>query len=236
MTSSARREVSEYSLMLHDAGWVANHDGNVSLREGSRFFITPTAVSKRLCAPDTIVECDLEGKAIGRGKPPSEVSLHVAAYAAGASAVIHAHPPHASAFALVGRAIEPIAMPEVLVSLGERVPVLPLFVPRDPAAGPLVREALSGVYAVLLGGNGALAIGPDLETAFLRMQLLEHYAKVLSIARGGVGEPVALPEPVRAKCFEMRKGAGLHKEAAAPASDVRRVVMEEVRRALGENK
>jgi L-fuculose-phosphate aldolase len=235
-----RREVSRYSLMLHDAGWVANHDGNVSIKEGARVFVTPTGVSKRLCTPETIVECDLAGKPLGRGKPPSEISLHLGAYRAREeiAAVIHAHPPHATAFALVGRTIDPIAMPEVAVSLGERVPLVPMFVPKDPGAAAAIQEALAWADVALMAGNGAIAVGPDLETAYLRMELLEHYARILTIARGGVGEPAALPDSAQQKCLELRKAAGLHREAprAGGTSDTRRVVMEEVRRALGDNK
>ena len=83
--------------------------------------------------------------------------------------------------------------------------------------------------------KSAIAIGPDLETAFLRMEVLEHYARILTIARGGVGEPAAMSETARAKCLELRKAAGLHREAA-PVDEMRRVVMEEVRRALGGEK
>lgn len=234
-----RREVSRYSTMLHDAGWVANHDGNVSLRETSRFLVTPTSVSKRICAPETIVECGLDGRPIGRGKPPSEVALHVAAYRArdDAHAVIHAHPPYATAFSLVGVPIDPIAMPEVVVSLGPRIPLVPLFVPKDPAVNDALEAALSAADVALLAGNGAIAIGPDLETAYLRMEVLEHYAKILTIARGRVGEPAALSEAAAKKCLDLRKAAGLHREALAEeSSDMRRVVLEEVRRALGDKK
>jgi L-fuculose-phosphate aldolase len=238
MTIRARREVSEYSLMLHDAGWVANHDGNVSLLDGSRFYVTPTAVSKRVCDADSIVECDLDGKPIGKGRPPSEVALHAAAYRArpDVRAVIHAHPPHASAFALAGRTVEPVAMPEVVVSLGDRIPLVALFVPKDPGAGPAVAEALAIADVALMAGNGAIAVGPDLETAYLRMEVLEHYAKMLSIARD-VGGVSPLPDAVLKKCLELRKAAGLLREAPPQrTSDVRQVVLEEVRRALGEKK
>lgn len=247
MTSQAqmRREVAHYSALLHEAGWVANHDGNVSLRatDAERFFITPTAVSKRLCGSETIVECSMDGKPISRGRPPSEVALHVGAYRArdDIRAVIHAHPPHASAFALVGRVIEPVAMPEVVVSIGDRIPLVDLFAPKDPGAGPATGAALLGADVALLRGNGAITVGPDLETAYLRMELLEHYARVLTIARGGVGEPAALSATVHGACLELRKKAGLHREPPAgatepqTATDLRSVVVQEVRRALGGN-
>lgn len=242
----ARRQVSEYSLLLHEQGYVANHDGNVSLRTASdRFLITPTGVSKRVCTPETIVVCDSSGKPISRGRPPSEVALHVGAYRAreDAMAIVHAHPPHASAFALAQVPLGPVTMPEVFVSIGEHIPLVPLFVPKDPAAAGAVGAALQQADVVLLAGNGVLAVGPDLETAYLRVELVEHFAKIVAIARGGVGAPPALAANDREALIALRKKAGLWREppaAAAPktsptssvADTVRAVVTEEVRRAL----
>lgn len=242
MSSAHRREVAEYSLALHARGWVANHDGNVSLRpDGSdRFLITPTALSKRRCLSETLVECDLDGKALGKGKPPSEVLLHVAAYRARGDvrAVIHAHPPSASAFSLARVELGPVVMPEVVVSLGERVPLVALFVPKDPAVVPAVSAALGAADGVLLAGNGVLTVGPDLETAYLRVELVEHYARILLAARSAGLEPAALGAAERAALLELRKQAGLLREPAPAAAEagsktVRAVVAEEVRRALG---
>ena len=238
--AQAKKEVARYSLLIHQAGWVANHDGNVSLRTGDRFFITPTGVSKRVCTPETIVECDRDGGAVGRGRPPSEVALHVGAYRARPDqrAVIHAHPPHASAFALVGRRLEPIAMPEVVVSLGDQVPLVPLFAPKDPGVGPALGETLQFADVALLHGNGAISVGPDLETAFLRLEVLEHYAKILTIARSGVGEPVALDSEVHGRCLELRERAGLLRAPPGPPPEtgLQQVIAEEVRRVLGGGK
>ncbi len=232
-----RQAVSEYSTLIHRSGWAANHDGNVSMREGDRFFITPTATSKRLCPPESIVECDLSGKAVGhRGKPPSEVALHVGAYRGrkDVTAVIHAHPPHTSAFALAQRPLKPIAMPEVIVSLGEQIPLVPLFLPKDAAVIDAVKGALDLADAVLLSGNGAITVGVDLEQAYLRMELLEHYAKILSIALGPVGTPALLDENTRVRLRQMRKDAGLLRAegASVAAKSVRDVVAEEVQRVL----
>lgn len=234
--SAVRRSVSEYSGLLHQRGWVANHDGNVSARTKNGFLITPTATSKRLCAPDTLVECEPQGQPIGSGKPPSEVALHVAAYRrADVSAVIHAHPPHASAFALLGRSLD-VFMPEVVVSLGDTIPLVPLLLPKDPATTETVAKALQLADVCLLAGNGVLAVGPDLETAYLRVELLEHYARIVTIARG-LGEPVALDSVAKAKLLEMRAKAGLGRPAPEKvATDLRTVVAEEVRRALGGHK
>ena len=182
-----RRALAEYARALHARGWVANHDGNASVRldQEDRFLISPTAVSKRLVAQEGIVLCDRQGRPVGRGKPPSEVALHVGAFRArpDARAVIHAHPPFASAFALLCVPMEPIAMPEVVVSLGDHIPLVPVLLPKDPGAADAVGKVLQTSDVALLGGNGVIAIGHDLEQAYLRLELVEHYATILHHAR-----------------------------------------------------
>lgn len=248
VVSSMRKEVSAYSELLHAKGFVANHDGNVSVRVrgASRFLITPTSLSKRLCSPDVLVECDLDGRPKSQGRPPSEVALHVGAYRRpDVGAVVHAHPPHASAFALARREIGQISMPEVVVSLGDAVPLVRLLLPKDPAASSLVASALESSDVLLLAGNGVLAVGDDLELAYLRLELVEHYARILAIAMGGVGEPVALTPDERAQLHEQRRNAGLARPSAKLAAgglrrveepSVREMVSEELRRALRSEK
>ncbi|MCC7386687.1 MAG: class II aldolase/adducin family protein [Deltaproteobacteria bacterium] len=249
MTSlhALKRRVSEYSRLLHAQAWVANHDGNVSARlDGEAgFLITPTGISKRLCDPETIVVCDSAGEPRGAGRAPSEVALHVGAYRArpDVRAVIHAHPPHASAFALAQRRIDPVAMPEVVVSLGDRIPLVPLFLPRDPGVAAAIADALSVADVALLAGNGVITAGVDLEQAFLRLELVEHYARILALT-GGIGGPVALDGAQTQRLLEMRKKAGLgpltgnapSEPRGALAQRVRPLVAEEVRRMLGGSK
>ena len=242
-----KRQVSQYSLLLHERGRVANHDGNVSARlPDGGFAITPTAVSKRACPPDSIVVCGADGKPRSRGRPPSEVALHVGAYRARpkVNAVIHAHPPYASAFALARRPLS-VAMPEVVVSLGHEIPLAPMALPKDPAVADVAATALSVADAVLLTANGVLVVGEDLEQAYLRCELVEHYARIVSIA-GCIGGVVDLEPAATNKMLELRHKAGLGpKPTAAPSSSasdqslsgmIRPIVAEEISRVLGGNK
>ena len=239
-----KRAISSYSTALHERGWVANHDGNVSARVGEGFLITPTGVSKRLCPPDSIVRCDAQGRPQSRGRPPSEVALHVGAYRdrPEVKAVMHAHPPHASAFALARKPLGPVAMPEIVVSLGAEIPLAPLVLPKDPAAVEVAASAVSLADAVLLTGNGVLTVGADLEQAYLRMELVEHYARIVAIA-ANIGGVVELEAPARDRMLQLRAKAGLGpkdiKGASAPSNDgggfsrtIRPIVAEEVRRVL----
>lgn len=207
-----RAELVAVSRRLHQMGWVANHDGNVSVRlTGDRLLITPTAVSKIDVDDSMLIVVDLTGKVLeGRRKPFSELELHLAAYRARpeVEVVLHAHPPHATAFGLVGLDLSPVAMPEIAVSLGDSIPTVPRLMPKTPELVKAVEGAASKVDAMLLSGNGALTLGASLEQALLRMELVEHYAKILSIARG-LGAVPQLPSAELSKLLEARAKAGL---------------------------
>jgi len=193
-------------------GWVANHDGNLSVRlGGGRLLITATAVSKADVDEAALLVVDLEGKVLeGRRRAFSELDLHLAIYAARpeVDAVVHAHPPFATAMGISGASLMVAAMPEVVVSLGAGIPTAPLAMPKSAEARETVSALAAKNNAMLLAGNGALALGADLSQAYLRMELVEHYARVVSLARqmGGVAE--IAPEPL-ARLLEARRKAGL---------------------------
>jgi L-fuculose-phosphate aldolase len=207
-----RADVVATSQRMHANGWVANHDGNVSVRlKGERFLITCTAVSKRDIDDASLLVVDGQGKVLeGRKKPFGELELHLAVYRARPEArvVLHAHPPVATAFGLVGQELSPIALPEMVVSLGDRVPTLARAMPRDPEGVKRVEAAAAEYDAFLLTGNGVLTHGEDLTQALLRMELVEHYAKILMAARS-LGTVPPLPEGDVQKLLEARKKAGL---------------------------
>lgn len=207
-----RSQMVGMSRRIHENGWVANHDGNLSVRlHGDRLLITCTSISKRDVDEASLLVVDLGGKVLeGRGRPFSELDLHLAAYRTrtAVDAVLHAHPPSASAWGLAGLELAPIAMPEVVVSLGERIPTLPRFLPKDPEGARGVEAAASEYDAMLISGNGALTLGADLNQALLRMELVEHYAKILSFALS-LAPVTPLSSAEMKKLLEARKKAGL---------------------------
>ena len=213
-----RAEVVAVSKRLHDNGWVANHDGNVSVRlTGDRLLITPTAYSKREVDDASLIIVDMSGKVLeGRKKPFSELELHFAIYRArpDVDAVIHAHPPYATAYGLVGAELSPIAMPEIVVSLGARIPTLPRVMPKEKPGVENLEKAAREYDAFLLAGNGVFTCANELQLALLRMELVEHYAKILTIARA-LGPVPALSEAELQKLLEARKKAGLGPKPAA---------------------
>ena len=173
--------------------------------------ITATAVSKGDIDDSKLLIVDLTGKVLeGRRKPFSELELHLAIYRARpeAEAVIHAHPPVATAWGLAGLELSPIAIPEMVVSMGDRIPTLPRALPKDEEALKRLTAAAKLYDAMLISGNGVLSWGTSLEMALLRMELVEHYAKILSAARP-LGPVAPMPPAELAKLLEARKKAGL---------------------------
>jgi L-fuculose-phosphate aldolase len=209
--SRTRRALVEVSHLLHERGWVANHDGNASARLGAnRILCTPTAVSKRLIVEDLLLLVDDEGRVLaGRGRPFSELGLHLATYRVrpDVSAVVHAHPPHATALGCAGRGIDSLPIAEAVVSLGECVPLVPYALPGVDAVRAL-EPFLPEHDAVLLASHGTLAYGPDLEIAYLRTELVEHLAHILSIA-APLGGARPLPADSVGRLLEARARAGL---------------------------
>jgi L-fuculose-phosphate aldolase len=192
------------SRSLHARGWVANHDGNVSARwtEG-RFLVTPTATSKADASEGGLAVTDAEGTPVeGDTKPPSEFALHLGAFRVrpDVGAVVHAHPPYATAMACAGKAIE-VFLPEAIVSIGVRVPLSRFALPFGAEGSAVVEELVDRYDAILLCRHGVITVGRDVEQAMLRMELVEHLARIqtLAIPHGGV-------QPLAAEVIELLLG------------------------------
>lgn len=192
-----RQEVIRYSHLLSERAWVANHDGNISMRVGTnRFLATPTATAKADVADKNLIILDEAGKRIaGTARPFSEFAMHAAVYGKrdDVHAVIHAHPPYATALACSGSTlIERPFMAEAIVSLGPLIPTLPFAAPGAESVAALETQ-VSQVDALLLANHGVFAWGATLELAFLRLELVEHLARIATLAQA-TGGVKALPE------------------------------------------
>lgn len=207
-----RAELVRYSSQMHHAGWVANHDGNLSARVGDepRFVCTPTSWSKLDVSLDDLLVVNERGERIaGKTRPFSELNLHMAVYRlrADVKAVVHAHPPSASAYGVAGRPLPHPFFPEAVVSLGAHIPLVPVSAPGQgalEALAPWVRRC----DAVMIAGNGVLAWGPSLELAYLRLELIEHLATIAYRAEP-LGGAQRLPDEMISALVQKRAKAGL---------------------------
>lgn len=197
-------------------GWVANHDGNVSLRHEDALLATPGAVSKADMTAEMIITLDQEGEKLqGTGTPFSEIKLHLAAYRARPDirAVVHAHPPLATARGLAGGYFA-VKLPEAVVSIGDSIPVVPYTFPGSPENEAGVAAALAWSDLFMMAGNGVLAGGRDVKEAFLRIELLEHLLNIDQYARA-IGPVPALPAADMEKLLAKRASLGLGPRRAA---------------------
>ncbi len=213
---SLKRAMVLYSRRVWERGWVANHDGNLTVRlPANKTLATPTAFCKGDVTESDLLVLDKAGKRLeGRWKPFGELNLHMVAYRArpDVGAVLHAHPPIATGFSCVGVDVETTIIAEAVVSLGARIPTVPYAMPGSEAQLEALAKVLPWFDAVLLGSHGVLTVGKDLEQAYLRMELVEHLARIQQAAIS-VGRPRSLPEKDVERLLQKRKEAGLGPEA-----------------------
>ncbi|HUC40183.1 MAG TPA: class II aldolase/adducin family protein [Gemmatimonadales bacterium] len=202
--ATVARRMALCCRQLAAQGLIAGRDGNLSVRLGpERVLVTPSGLIKSLLEPGEMVEVDLSGKPQGRGprKPTSELDLHlrILRHRPDVQAVVHAHPPAATGFAVAGEAIPDNLLPELILVVGP-VPLVPFGMPGTPELGdrivPYIEDRRH--HALLLANHGAVTLGRTLDEAWIRMESLEHAARIIAAARA-VGEPKPLTAAAVAK-------------------------------------
>jgi len=181
-----RNDIVEIGRRLWQRGYVASNDGNISVRlDDRRLMTTPKNVSKGFMTPDMMVITDLDGKKIaGDRDPSSELKMHLQVYRdrPDARAVVHAHPPTATGFATAGIPLDRAVLAEVVTTLGS-IPIAEYATPSTDELPAACSKYLKAHDGLLLANHGALAIGPDLLTAYHRMETIEHFAKISLVTR-----------------------------------------------------
>jgi len=185
--SEARRAIVAVCRRLYERGLIAGQDGNVSVRlADGRVLVTPAGLSKVDVTPASLVALAPEGTPLGggAGKPSSEVGMHLRIYARrrDVMAVVHAHPPTATGFAVAGEDFLTGVLPEIIYSVGG-VPLVPYAAPGTPDLADALEPFLAAHDAYLLANHGATAVGPSLAVAHQRMESLEHAARIVLTAR-----------------------------------------------------
>lgn len=173
-----------FSRLLYERSYVTSKNGNVSvLTDSDTVLITPASSCIGFVEPGDLVEVDRSGKVLAGGKPSLEMPFHLSIYRAREDirAVVHAHPPFVTAFSLVGRIPADDLLPEFVVSVGSVAPVL-YATPGSPELAKAVAEAAGRSNALVLDHHGAITLGSDIEQAYMRLEDLEHTARVQLLA------------------------------------------------------
>src|ERR687893_2572543 len=212
---SARKLIIEIGKLLYERSYVVSSDGNVSIRlDENRVLATPTMTCKGRMTEDLLALTDLEGKPLNDKKASSELAMHLLIYKMrpDIKAVCHAHPPHGSAFAVAGLAIDAPILSEVILTLG-CVPLAEYGTPSTEELTEKMRPLVKNHNALLMANHGAVAYGADVWQAFDRLETLEHTAKIAILARA-LGGARDLPPDSIEKLIEVRERAGYLDERA----------------------
>lgn len=177
-----RREIVRFGRALHQNGFVAGTDGNISVRlDENRIMITPSGMSKARMKPEDMVIVSVEGKKLcGHRHASSEVAMHLTIYAqcCEANAVVHAHPCTATAFASSGSALDQPLCSELLITLG-KVPLAPYATPGTSELSESLLPLIQDHRAILMSNHGVVAYDTSLLKAYLNMESVEHFAKIV---------------------------------------------------------
>lgn len=195
---------------MYAQGLVAGTDGNLSVRlPGGHVLATPSGVAKGQMEPPDLVVTDTDGRVVAGSRPPSsELRVHLAAYRLrpDVGAVVHAHPPAATAHSLAGISLAPVIVPESVLTLG-MVAATDYATPGSEELAERMTDALRCYDAILMERHGSVTLGADLDEAFHRLESLEHTARILYMARTmGPVDPLPAAEVERLHLIAERAG------------------------------
>ncbi len=236
-----KEQICEVGHRLYAKGFVAANDGNISVKVGdNEFYCTPTGVSKGSLTPEMIIRIDGQGNKLeGTLNPSSEIKMHLRVYRErpDVNAVVHAHPPVATAFTVAGIPLDRYILPESILTIGS-VPTCTYGTPSTMEIPDSLAPYIQDHDAFLLENHGALTIGNTLTRAFFTMEEVEFDAVICKHAME-LGSVKEIPYDQLDKLMDLRqkmqipgRHPGIEKHADyKPAADealveeiVRRVV------------
>lgn len=202
-----RHEIVRFGKALHDKGFIAATDGNISVRLNEYTVLaTPTCMSKGMMSTEDLVTVDMRGKKVsGWREVSSEIAMHMMIYRVrpDVNAIVHAHPPTATGFAAAGLALDVPLCSEIVLSL-DSVPLSPYATPGTNELCDSIEPYVSDYNAVLMANHGVVTYGDDLLTAYMNMETVEHYAKITLVTHQ-LGRQRVLPKEDVATLRELRK-------------------------------
>jgi L-fuculose-phosphate aldolase len=209
MSSDRRHRVAivEFGRLLHASGFVAATDGNLSVRlDEERVLVTPTCISKGRMRPGDMVVVDMQGKRLrGTRRVSSEIGMHLLIYRLRpeVQGIVHAHPPTATGFAASGLGLNSPLVCEVVVGLGS-IPLARYGTPGTPELTDALEPLIPNHDAILMANHGVVTFGPSLESAYMKMETVEHFAKIALVTHM-LGQAQPLGEKEVEKLHEVRQ-------------------------------
>jgi L-fuculose-phosphate aldolase len=205
-----RLAIVEYGGLLHANGFVAATDGNLSIRlDENHLLVTPTCLSKGRMRPSDLVVVDMEGRRLeGKRRVSSEIGMHLLIYRlrSDVQGIVHAHPPTATGFAASGLGLSSPLVCEVVVGLGS-IPLARYGTPGTPELADALEPLIRNHDAILMANHGVVTFGSSLESAYMKMETVEHFAKIALVTQMlGHAQPLGEKEIEKLKEVRLRYG------------------------------
>ncbi|VAX19154.1 Ribulose-5-phosphate 4-epimerase and related epimerases and aldolases [hydrothermal vent metagenome] len=190
-----RSDIVEVCKHIHAKGWISSTDGNVSARlRHDRILITPSGIHKGFMKTGDLIIVDNKGGHVsGKGKPSSEMMMHITCYdeRPDIGAVVHAHPTLSVAFSVAGVKLAKCLLPEVVFTLGS-IPTADYAPPATDEVPDSIKKYIKDFDAVILERHGSVTVGSDVFTAYNALERMEHVAEITYHARQlGSVEPLS---------------------------------------------
>ncbi len=202
-----REDIVRFGKMLHGRGFVAATDGNLSVRlDHESVLSTATGMSKGMMEPEDLIVVDMQGrKVMGRRQPSSEIAMHLMIYRLrpDAHGIVHAHPPTATGYAAAGLPLNQALLSEVVIGLG-CVPLAKYGTPGTPELAAALKPLIPQYDAILMANHGVVTYGEDLLKAYMKMETVEHFARIALVTHM-LGRQQLLSEEEVSKLYAARE-------------------------------
>lgn len=179
--SQHRADIIQFGKLLHQKGFVAATDGNISVRlDDDSVLCTPTGMSKGMMTPEDLVIVDMQGRRkSGKRSVSTEIGMHLLIYRLrhNVHGVVHAHPTTATGYAAAGIALNKALVSEVVLSLGS-IPLARYGTPGTPELTDALEPLIANHNAILMANHGVVTYGDTLLRAYMKMETVEHFAKI----------------------------------------------------------
>jgi L-fuculose-phosphate aldolase len=215
----SRRDIVQFGRMLHERGFIAACDGNLSVRlNKNRILVTPTGVSKGMMKTSDLVIVDIAGRRLkGRREVTSEIGMHLLIYRLRpeVGGIVHAHPRTATGFAAAGMALDQPLVCEVVIGLGS-IPLAPYGMPGTPELAETLEPLVPQYDAILMANHGVVTYGVDLQSAYMKMETVEHFAQITLVTQVLGQQRLLASEDVRKLVSARSKYLGVNSSAPMP--------------------
>ena len=195
-----KKELIRAGKLLYQKNFIVAAEGNISIKlDKEKILVTPSGLNKGFLAERELVVVDLQGKKLsGYLNPSSELKMHLAVYKMreDIKAVVHAHPPYATALTVAGESLEEFFLPEAVLAL-DKVPLSGYATPTTSEVPKAIEELITKTDTILLKNHGVLACGKDLWDAFFKLETVEKLAQIYFLAKSLGKIDYLTPEQVR---------------------------------------